>query len=496
MAGAVVVAILIWRDWHFVTPSEIEGLAWFFVIRCCILSYLCSNRTLDTMKIFFLQFKVTPTKANESFTIVKNVKAFCWVRANNSQSACAKAKFYVSMYNWKIGEIEYLPVEVTEEHFSERDIGLEKYLHAQEEGMAFVCVASAKDGKTSAGPFPLKPSYAFPLSDFLKKQLANKGRCLHYESGHRCKEIIKAHSIQKNRALSIIADKGHVYAHSSNISLLKKNKGQLTFEKKGINSVSTFLGFCSKHDNELFEPIDNYSLIPTNQQVLLYAYRSLCRELFVKENALELIKHQLGINARQNAINKLFLNIKKGTAFGLKNLKIHKKKYDNSLRKNSFSSTRYVLFTSKQKPTIAFSGIFFPDFDFMGRELQDLGNHSSKLELITICSAPMDCGWGFLFAWHATSSNVCVDFMRSLATMIHNKNNTLSDFLFRLVVTNCENTAISPKWWEHLPEDQKEQIKSKASLMADIFSVTTPPYLIKGLEGISRWDFNVISNME
>ena len=450
------------------------------------------------MKTFFLKFKVTPTNANEHFSLVEGAEASCWIQGTNPQSVCTKAKFYVSKCDWKIEKIESLPVEVTEENFIGRDLGLEQYLHAQKEGIAIVYLAYSRDGKTSAGPFPLKPSYDFPLSGFLKKQkqLANKGRCLHYESGHRCKEIIKAHSIQKNRALSVIADEGHVYTHAANISSLKKNKGQLTFKKYGINNVSTFLGFCGKHDNKLFEPIDNYSLIPTDQQVLLYAYRSLCRELFVKENALELIESQLGLDIGQNAIKDLFLSMKQGTAFGLKNLKNHKKIYDHSLREKDFLDMKYVLFVSKRKPTIAFSGIFFPDYDFMGRQLQNLGDHSSDLELITICSAPMDCGWGFLFAWHVTSSSVCVDFMRSLATMIHNNDNVLGDFLFRLAITNCENIAISPKWWERLLDDQKEQITSKISLMADNFSMIEPFYLMKGLEGISHWDFDVISNME
>jgi len=228
------------------------------------------------MKTFYLEFKVSPTNDNEHFNLVKGAIASCWVQENDPQIACSKAEFHVSKYDWKVEEIECLPVDVTDEHFVERDIGQEQYLRAQEEGIAIIYTAWAKDGKTSAGPLLLSPSYNFSLSCLLKKQkqLANKGRCLHYESGHRCEEIIKAHSIQRNRALSAIADKGHVYRLSANIGSLKKNKGQLTFEKCGINRVSTFLGFCRKHDNALFEPIDNLPLVPTDQQVLLYAYRS------------------------------------------------------------------------------------------------------------------------------------------------------------------------------------------------------------------------------
>lgn len=449
------------------------------------------------MKTFYLEFEVTPINANEHYRLAKGAKAICCIQCDNPQIAYNKAKFYVSKNDWKVEKVECLPVEVTEENFSERDLGLKQYLLAQEKGIAITYIAWARDGKTTAGPFAVRSSYKFPLSAFLEKQkqLAYKGRCLHYENDHRCKEIIRAHSIQKNGALSVIADKGHVYKPSFNIGSLEKNNGQLTYEKTGINKVSTFLGFCGKHDNELFEPIDNYPLVPTDQQVLLYAYRSLCRELFVKENALELIESQLEIGIDQYAVNDLFLGMKQGTAFGLKNLKKHKEIYDNSLREGSFSDTRYVLFVSRQKPTVAFSGSFYPDFDFIGRPLQNLGDHTSDLKLITICSAPMDCGWGYLFAWHVTSSNVCVDYMQSLATMIY-ENNMPGDLLFRLAIKICENLAISPKWWESLSENQKEQIASTLSLMASSFSETEPFYLMKGLEGITHWEFKVVSNMD
>jgi hypothetical protein len=87
--------------------------------------------------------------------------------------------------------------------------------------------------------------------------------------------------------------------------------------------------------------------------------------------------------------------------------------------------------------------------------------------------------------------------MRSLATMIHEDADSLNDYLFRLVMTNCENLAISPKWWEKLDEDKKEKIVDRATSMADIFTITEQSYLMEGLEGISDWQFEkVISNMD
>jgi len=449
------------------------------------------------MKTYYLKFKVIPTKSNEHHSLVEGAWASCWVMENDAQAAYTQADFYIRKYDWQIEKVEEYPIEVTRDFFLERDIGLEQYDKAQEEGIAIVYVAWSRDGKTTAGPFIQNPSFHFEISNWLEKQkkLSQSGRCLHFDGSHRCKNIINAHSIQKNQSLLSIAQNGHVYNISTKFSTIKKNKGCLTYEKCGINRASTFLGFCKKHDNKLFEPIDNYHLLPTDQQVFLYAYRSLCRELFVKENSLALVEDQLSHVPDSNSIKDLLLGTKEGTTFGLENLRKHKSIYDESLRKKSYCEIRYVLFQAKQAPFIAFSGLLYPEFDFMGRHLQNLGEHQQELDLITFCSVPLESGWGVLFSWHESSSKSCVDFMRSLATMMHN-GQCLGDFLFRMVISNCENHAIAPGWWEDLTKEQKEQIESKVTLMANSFSMTKPSYLMEGLEGIAPWDFeSIIDNM-
>ena len=81
--------------------------------------------------------------------------------------------------------------------------------------------------------------------------------------------------------------------------------------------------------------------------------------------------------------------------------------------------------------------------------------------------------------------------------MIHEDADSLNDHLFRLAMTNCENLAISPEWWEKLDGDKKEIIIDRATSMVDIFLITEQSYLMEGLEGISDWHFEkVISNMD
>lgn len=449
------------------------------------------------MNTYFLQYKVIPTTDNEQYELAEGASAHCWVLENDPQTAAAKAAFQISKFDWEIKSLEYPPVEVKEANFAERDLGLEQFRKAQVDGMAIVYLAWARDKKTSAGPIALKSSYKADMQGFLneQKKQRNRGRCLHYDAGHRCQEVINAHSIQKSGLLSTIAQNGHVYTLAAEISDLKKTYGNPAYKKKGINKVSTFLGFCKHHDNKLFKPIDDQHLIPTDQQVLLYAYRSLAREMFVKENVLTQLKRWIK-NTDHNFMKQYLEDYRASTEFGFKNLVRHKLQYDKSLKSRSFHDVRYVLFMSNEKPTIAFSGLLYPDFDFMGRQLQNLGNRQKQLELITFCSAPMANGWGYLFSWHNTSSSVCTEYMRSLATMMHEGHN-VSDFLFRMVILNCENCAISPEWWELLSERQREEISTAGASNMHPFSPMKNTYLVQGLEGVSGWHFDsVVSNMD
>lgn len=441
---------------------------------------------------------MAPTEENEQYDMIEGALVYCWVVEDNPEDAFSKASFYVSRYDWIIKEIDSYPIETIREDFIEKDLGLQYYDKAQEDGISIVFLAWSRDGKTMSGPKELKPSYSIDINTFLKiwKKYKNLGRCLHYDSDRRCKEIVNAHSIQRERSLSAIQYDGHVYRISADFGTLNKNKGKLSCQKVGVNKASTFLGFCKKHDNDLFEKIDNHPLIPTDEQIFLYGYRSLCRELFVKENALNTIEDQLNNGPNQKALKEFLSNWKQATAFGLENLRRHKYRYDESLKKKHYQNIEYVLFTSTQKTFIAFSGLFYPDFDFMGRNLQDLGDHKTELELITFCSAPMTSGWSFLFSWHVSNSKVCVDFMRSLATMI-GEGRKLEDMLFRLVISNCENHAISPQWWEGLSDIHQKDIIERASKMADVLVSTQQSYLTEGLEGIADWKVDsVISNME
>jgi len=443
------------------------------------------------MKIFFIQFSVKPTEQNLNYEKIEGSYVYFWIRDQDRVSAFVKAKFEISKFDWDIEEIVEEPYEVMEHDFIGKDVGLENFHKAQKEGRACVYVGWPKKGqKVEDELVKIESSQKFNLGGFLKKQksLTNKGRCLHFNNGIRCNSIIKAHSIQNNGVLSKIARDGKVYQVSKSISDLKRNNGTVAFQLEGVSRVSTFKGFCKYHDNKLFEPIDKLSLIPTSEQIFLYSYRSLCKEFFIKENALGLLESQYEVHADSPAYNALLSEMLRGTKHGFKNLCRHKALFDKSLETEHYEEIKYMVFISEAPPFMAFSGVLYPEYDFMGNPLQDLSNEEEQLDMITFCSAPITGGWAFIFAWHTSSSKNCINFMRSLATLIY-EGYDVGDLLFRFIIASCENIAFSPKWWESLTKEKQKGISEKATIMAGVFTLVLPDYLQEGLSGLSEWKF-------
>jgi hypothetical protein len=66
-------------------------------------------------------------------------------------------------------------------------------------------------------------------------------------------------------------------------------------------------------------------LIPNEQQAFLYGYRSLCKELFVKENALNVFRDELDKRTHPDSVMNIFKGMEIGTRLGLGGLKEQKK---------------------------------------------------------------------------------------------------------------------------------------------------------------------------
>lgn len=335
------------------------------------------------------------------------------------------------------------------------------------------------------------------MSKFLQKlnDISAKGRCLHYQADNRCNEIIKAHSIQNNGVLSKIANKkNEIYALSKNMGDLKKNDGNICFRRYPISQFSIFRGFCKNHDNDLFKPIDTSYFKSTNQQqIFLYAYRSLSKELFNKENSLNMYINIFEEVKENIGLSKYISSYINGTKNSLNSLYVQKKIYDDVLKNELYNDMRYVSFNSTDKLFMAFSNILYPEYDFIGNTIQDLSNTSINYDLVTFCSAPTENGWSFVFSWHKNSDNSCLAFIQSLKERLK-QGDSLSDLLFKFILLNGENFAFSPSWWETLSENHQKEILQSITNMMQPTRAIREYYLRDGLKNISNWNFETVND--
>jgi hypothetical protein len=447
-------------------------------------------------KTFYLKYSAVPTIKNTQFDVVSHAIICCWIICKNEDDAKNKGEYLIGTSEWIINECLLEPIEVHRNDFIDMDIGLEAFDNAQKYGHVTIISGVARDGMTNEGPIEVKQKREVDIAKIteFRKKVNNKGRCFHYDSGAHCSEYIMAHSIQRNNLLSSIARNGHVYSLDTSFASIAKNYGKVMYKLKGINELSTFKGFCGKHDNELFRPIDDFPVIPTDEQAILYAYRSIARELFVKQNALIILLDQ--IDSIQNETRR---NIAKshvvGLLSGFESLSNEKSYYDISLKSNRYEDIEYIVFKLENKPSILFSSLMFPDFDFHGNQLQNLADLNTNLSLITYSSGWLSEGWAFIFSWHNNSSVICKQFIKSL---FGNKrdSNFLTDCLFRLAI-GCENNAISPEWWDNQPEVIKKEIVDRISDQVDMLADIDNDHYRKGLEDVSKWEIrDIVSNIE
>lgn len=331
------------------------------------------------------------------------------------------------------------------------------------------------------------------ITDFQRagKREDARGRCLHFSDDAQCNEIVSAHSIQKSGQLQSISEEGHVYRLNADVSTLSRNEGKIGVAKSGIAKASTFSGFCKHHDNKLFKPIDSGPLVWQMRQIALYAYRSMCRELFVKKNAASVLERTKNHPSLSREDAKLLASMHAGQLLGLARLEHQKKYYDDALASKGVLPFEYFAFETTSKWSLQCSGLLFPEFDFGGGILQDLSDLNQPLDLITFFTAPTANGWAFAFAWHAVSSPTCIPFIQSLHSQAR-IGGRIEDILLRLTFSCCENHAIRMSWWDNLLRSDQSQIIERVSLMVDPNAAIPSDYLSEGLNGIANWEFENI----
>ncbi len=115
----------------------------------------------------------------------------------------------------------------------------------------------------------------------------NNETCMFCSCNDNC---IKSHSISRN-VLETISDNNEVIMPiiepcdlgNNYFELEKAGKPNIEFKRKNIASAGTYRGFCEKHDNAIFQTLDDYG-IKTQRDIFLQLYRTICKYFFWNKN--------------------------------------------------------------------------------------------------------------------------------------------------------------------------------------------------------------------
>ena len=231
-------------------------------------------------------------------------------------------------------------------------------------------------------------------------------------------------------------------------------------QRLGVTRASTFTGFCSKHDDAIFAPLEKLPFTGTSEQCFLLAYRALARELHLERATLAYLEPRLRetqhVHGGTAPLGSFTLDgILKGTRQSVADMMSHKDEYDQILIAKDYRRVRAHVIELSKPPAVMCSGGIVPERTFLGEKLADVVNHRGRLDLLTFSSFA-DAAWGFVgFAWLETGSNYSERLVHSLKLL---PANALTSSLIRFFFECCENVHMRPSWWQSLPSSVQHRL--------------------------------------
>jgi hypothetical protein len=280
--------------------------------------------------------------------------------------------------------------------------------------------------------------------------------CLHPEAPTGCSaEIIKAHTVQRcGGGLLSIASKNHVYGCEPDMFQMDRLSGQLELKSIGVHDASTFRGFCGKHDQALFEPVEKHPFTGTREQVVLLTFRSVAREVWekrVKIRTHQIMQHVVSERGT-DALGALVLAATtEADQQDLGRVEQLKASLDQIVSTSNWSAiASLIVWTDHVVPILA-SGLTYVQYDFQGREIQDFGR--PDIQWIAVNSIVDGSGGGALVLSWLAREMAPAHLAGSLMALPEAERAAAAA---RFIVEHVENHYVSPTWWDALGPAERQ----------------------------------------
>jgi hypothetical protein len=298
------------------------------------------------------------------------------------------------------------------------------------------------------------------------KEISEQPMCLHPLAGGSCgRRIIDAHTVQRRVGLKAIEEDGHVLSARRSLGAMFENAGTFVPQRQGVRRASTFRGFCDKHDAELFRPIETKSWDANKENAFLFSFRAVAYETHAKLAAKRIGLWQKtwidrGDNFFEQATSQQFLaNYLTGVELGIKDSLVWKEKFDRIYRHSAYSDYHYLCIEFRPALPIVTCGGMHVEWDFNGRELQNIIREAPSYEHLTFNITASDDVSLVIFGWVGDPTGPSYQFLQSLLSQPVER---LSQAVIRLAFEYFENTFMRQSWWEGLGPSAQGTIKRHA----------------------------------
>ena len=292
------------------------------------------------------------------------------------------------------------------------------------------------------------------------------GPCQHPNaSGTACSSpmSIKSHTIQRRGGLSAIAEDGHVFSTKKAFESLEKRGGQVDMEKIGVGQASTFPGFCSHHDTELFWPVEQTDSKLDAYNCFLLSLRAVAYELATKDSQLRahVATKEFIDNGRPFEQQQMIQNFHKlnqiGIEQGLKDIALLKARYNEVFLSQDFSKFNFYGVEFDKVLPFAAAGAFMPEFDFAGAQLQEIkeGLPSSHIALNITQLGDNTC---VVFGWFGGPDCAAARLVDSFKAVPQQEK---ASSLLVLAMEHLENFFCTPSWWVGLAPEVSAKLHQK-----------------------------------
>lgn len=286
----------------------------------------------------------------------------------------------------------------------------------------------------------------------LYKQLGTIKECFYHKKEECSGKIIQAHSIQRNKRLSIIEE--DINENKMLYTFTEFEIGKDEFIKKlipiGKGKASTFFGFCNFHDTNLFSEIENKEFDDSDKHCFLHSYRSFAHSYHRK------IEEAKG-NSVINPINKDYSpefnqSLFKGNTLAINDLNYYKRFLDRWIENEEFDKLEYYSVVLPGLYPIACSSLISPFLSIKGHPINNHVNPEIPWSPIMLTLLPDFTQTIIIFACFPDDKNGIL-FLDELEE--------LNEYQFKRVLSTlliyyAENTFFSPLIWNRLGKKRQK----------------------------------------